>query len=272
MSFEEFKTRWSGMVTGHRAPAADLQLEAILESQSDTRGGSLPFKGLASDGEIYWIKPTSNRQSSRVPTTEQLVAGMGRLIDAPVCKTRLMTIPQDFHGEVLDNGTVLESGIVHASHDVGNCAFDKWYEPQYRPQDDNRRRHAGYFALFDWCWGDDMQWLYDLEDDRKTYSHDHGHFLPGSPDWTVETLLQSAQDSHELSADGDGLDDNELSRLAERLESLTIEEIAGVIRGIPAAWPVSDEELETAGAFFDFRRIPAAGRLRALAERLQIGS
>lgn len=268
MDFDQFKSRWSGMVAGHRVFDVTLQLDAVLESQSDSRGGSLPFKGLASDGEVYWIKSPSNRQSSRVPTTEQLIAGIGRLIGAPVCETRLLSISQEFDGEILDNGTVLEAGIAHASRDVGNCSFDKWYEPQYRAQDDNRRRHAGYFALFDWCWGDDMQWLYDLQDDRKTYSHDHGHFLPGAPNWTAVALAQSAELPHELSADGNGLDDNELERLAARLESLTMKEIAGVVRMIPAAWPVTDEELETAAAFFDFRREPTAVRLRELANRM----
>lgn len=256
------------MIAGHRVFDVTLQLDAVLESQGDSRGGSLPFKGLASDGEVYWIKSPSNRQSSRVPTTEQLIAGMGRLIGAPVCETRLLSISKEFDGEILDNGTVLEAGIAHASRDVGNCSFDKWYEPQYRAQDDNRRRHAGYFALFDWCWGDDMQWLYDLQDDRKTYSHDHGHFLPGAPNWTVVTLAQSAELPHELSADGNGLDDNELVRLAVRLESLTMNEIAGVVRMIPAAWPVTDEELEIVAAFFDFRREPTAVRLRELAKRM----
>lgn len=271
MTFDQFKSKWSGQVSGYRNFDIELQLDAVLESQSDSRGGSLPFKGLGSDGEIYWIKLPSDPQLRRVPTTEQLVAGMGLLIGAPVCDTRLMAIPQEFDGEKLDNGTVLQSGVVHASRDVGNCSFDKWYEPQFRTQDDNRRRHAGYFALFDWCWGNDMQWLYGLQDDRKTYSHDHGHFLPGAPNWTVETLAQSAELSHELAADGDGLDDNELHRLAVRLDSLTMEEMASVVRKIPAVWPVTDEELENAAAFFDIRRKPTAGRLRDLAVRIQPG-
>jgi hypothetical protein len=113
-----------------------------------------------------------------------------------------------------------------------------------------------------------MQWLYDLQDDRKTYSHDHGHFLPGAPDWTSVTLAQSAELPHELSADGGGLDDYELKRLATRLESLTMEDIAEVVRGIPSTWQVTDEELETAAAFFDFRRVPTAARLRDLTKRI----
>lgn len=269
MNFEQCIAGWAGMISAHRTCDVELQLDAVLESQSDTRGGSLPFKGLASDGGVYWIKLTSNPQSNRVPTTEQLVAGMGRLIGAPVCDTKLLSIAEDFDGEILDNGTVLAAGIAHASRDIGNCSFDKSYEPQYRDQDDNRRRHAGYFALYDWCWGDDMQWLYDLQDDRRTYSHDHGLFLPGAPDWTADSLAQDVDKPHKLASEGIGLDDNELRRLASRLESVTMEDIAQVVRQIPSTWPVSDEELETAAAFFDFRRLPTAARLRDLAIRIQ---
>lgn len=272
MTFDELSSQWMELVSGKRSSTVDLQLDAVLESQNDSRGGSLPFKGLGSDGEVYWIKQSANRQSTRVPVTEQLVSGVGRLIGAPVCETRLINIPAEFDGETLDNGTILASGIAHASRDVAVCSFEKWYEPHFRSQDDNRRRHAGYFALYDWCWGDDMQWLYDLQDDRKTYSHDHGHFLPGAPDWTIGTLANSADLPHELDADSVGLDDHELLRIADRLESLTQRELSNVFVRIPLQWSVTDRELAAAGAFFDYRREHVACRLRALATKLRSGS
>lgn len=270
MSFEACRNKWAGAVAGRRVETTfHLRLDAVLESQSDSRGGSLPFKGLATDGEIYWIKMRSNWQSDRVPATEQIISGAGQLIGAPVCESVLLEIPKDFEGERLDNGTVLHSGVVHASRDVGVCAFKKWHEPEFRLQDDNRRRHGGYFALYDWCWGDDMQWLYDLNDDRKTYSHDHGHFLPGAPDWTERTLADSVDVPHELQADGAGLDDTELLAIAARLDSLTQTQLAEVLARIPLEWPVSDQELEFVGAFLDHRRSPVAIRLRTLADQLQ---
>lgn len=271
MTFDDCRKQWLGLVSAHRPVSVDLRLDAVLEPQSESRGGSLPFKGLADDGEIYWIKQPSNRQSFRVPVTEQLIAGMGRLIDAPVCEVRLIAIPAEFDGEMLDNGTVLAAGIAHASRDVGVCAFDKSYGPQFRSRDDNRRRHAGYFALYDWCWGDDMQWLYDLLDDRKMYSHDHGHFLPGAPDWNADSLAESADFPHELQANPAGLDDNELLRIADRLETLAARDLAEVVGRIPSDWHVSDRDLATAGAFFDYRMSPTAVRLRALAARLGTG-
>lgn len=239
-------------------------MEAILESQSDSRGGSLPFKALASDGNVYWIKMVDNRQSARVPVTEQIISGAGRLIGAPVCEVNLITIPVDFDGDVLDNGTMVRSGIAHGSLDLPNSSFDKWYEPQHRLRDDNRRRHAGYFALYDWCWGDDMQWLYDLTDDWKTYSHDHGHFLPGSPSWSIGSLLKAVDVPHSVGTDGSDLDDNELERLAVRLDSDVRTDLISVLERIPSQWSVSREELQAIGWFLEYRSVAVAARLRQL--------
>ncbi|WP_417732333.1 hypothetical protein [Rosistilla oblonga] len=261
---EQIRSEWSGLIDSERSAVTALTMEAILESQSDSRGGSLPFKALGSDGNVYWIKMVDNRQSARVPVTEQVIAGAGRMIDAPLCKTKLIAIPSDFDGDVLDNGTVLRAGTAHGSLELPNCLFEKWYEPQHRLRDDNRRRHAGYFALYDWCWGDDMQWLYDLTDDWKTYSHDHGHFLPGSPTWTIESMLESVAVPHPVGTSGGNLDDNELERIAVTLERDLRSDLIAVLSSIPSEWPVSRQELEAIGWFLEYRSVSVAARLRQL--------
>ena len=265
--FDDIKPGWVGLLAGRRPETCQLQMEAVLESQSDSRGGCLPFKALGSDGRVYWIKMLENGQSPRVPVTEQIVSQCSSLIDAPVCETSLISIPADFDGDVLDNGTVIRGGVAHASLDLGNCSFDKWYEPQHRLRDDNRRRHVGYFAMFDWCWGNDMQWLYDLTDDWKTYSHDHGHFLPDSPDWTTASLEKSVHIAHEIGTDGENLDDNELQRVIRRLDQVSRDELAQILSRIPVGWPVTDSELETVGWFLEVRSTDVATRLRQLASR-----
>jgi len=258
---------WKGLLTGKRRADVPLHVEAVLESQSESRGGSLPFKALASDDRIYWIKMVNTKQGGRVPATEQIVSKCGRLISAPVCETSLIAIPDLLNGDKLDNGTVLQSGIAHASLDVANCTFDKYHEPQYRLKDDNRMRHAGYYALYDWCWGEDMQWLYDVTADWQTYSHDHGHFLPGGPDWSVANLKEKVDIAHEIDPEAANLDDNELARIADRLDSIARSELVQVMAGIPDIWPVEDHELEAVGWFLENRCSQVADRLRTLANR-----
>ena len=256
-----------GLFAEKRQVEVSLSVEAVLESQSESRGGSLPFKALASDDKVYWIKMVNTNQGGRMPATEQIVSACGRLIGAPVCETSLIVIPDVLDGDELDNGTVMLAGIAHASLDIANCTFDKYSEPQYRLRDDNRKRHAGYYALYDWCWGEDMQWLYDVTADWQTYSHDHGHFLPGGPDWTVANLEENVDIAREIDPEAANLDDNELVRIADRLDSIGRSELVQVLAGIPKEWPVEDTELETVGWFLEKRCSQVADRLRTLANR-----
>jgi len=108
---------WNGLLVGKQPVKVSLRIEAILESQSESRGGSLPFQTLASDGNVYWVKIIQNRQGPRVLATEQIVSACGRHIGAPVCETALIEISEFFDGNTLDNGTVLCAGIAHASRD-----------------------------------------------------------------------------------------------------------------------------------------------------------
>lgn len=259
--------QWSDLIGDRSSVQATIQVEAILAAASPSRGGSVPFQVLASDDKIYWVKMAQNSQGPRVLATEQIVAACGKLLGAPVCETALIAIPQAFDGDSLENGTILRSGIAHASLNIENGLFEKWHTPRYRDHDNNRKRHAGYFALYDWCWGDDMQWLHDASDDRRTYSHDHGHFLPGGPRWTVDSLQKSVDSPHEIDALERGLDNNELVRIADLLDNVSRETICAILQAIPEEWPVETAELEAVGWFLERRRFGVSQRLRVLAER-----
>ena len=253
---------------GCRSDECSISVDGILRAMSDERGGSLPFQVSATDGQIYWVKQIQNQQSPRVPVTEQVIAKCGQLIGAPVREFQLIQIPAELDGERLSNGTTLRQGIAHASLNLEFAAFDKIWGPENRSRDDNQRRHAAYFAFFDWCWGEDCQWLYDATDDMKTYSHDHGHFLPGSPDWTVESLMNHTEEAHSLDSSPEGLDYNELENVAGRLENLKAAELNAALCCVPKSWPVTDKELEMLGSFLDTRRLPVAQRIRQLAATL----
>ncbi len=256
------------MLAGCREDRCSISVDVILRDMSDERGGSVPFQVRATDGEFYWVKQIDNRQSSRVPTTEQVIAGCGQLIGAPVREVQLIQIPAELDGDRLSCGTELRQGIAHASLNLESATFEKTWGPENRSRDDNRRRHAAYFGFFDWCWGEDRQWLYDATDDLKTYSHDHGHFLPGAPDWTIESLLNHVEIAHSLDSSPEGLDYNELGRVADRLQNLTRTELKEILCRIPVSWPTTDKELEVLGFFLDTRRELVAKRIRQLAATL----
>lgn len=237
-----------------------MGVSAILPIKSCIGGFSGSFLVAADDGLRYWCKALNNRQSPRVPVTEQIVARLGRLIGAPVCEPQLVRL-DGVAGFEFVSGRTVEPGWAH-----GSLALDPALEIrglENRSDDENRIRHAGIFALHDWLAGSDPQWLYATAEDNAYYSHDHGFYLTG-PDWTDLTLEQNADTEFPLPMDQNGLDADELGRLADRLEALSKASIEAEISCLPANWPVGEGELQAVADFADRRKIPVAGRLRGL--------
>ena len=136
---------------------------------------------------------------------------------------------------------------------------------KHRERDDNARRHVGVFALYDWCWGGDEQWLYAEPEDRKLYSHDHGWYLPetGST-WDANTLVARVGEAHMAGWSPTGLDPTAVEEFAQRLRKLTHYELVTILRGIPQSWPVSDSELARVGWFLETRAGEVADRLESM--------
>jgi hypothetical protein len=235
-------------------------VSAVLPIKSCIGGFSGSFLIAADDGRRYWCKALNNRQSPRVPITEQIVGRLGRLIGAPVCEPQLVLL-DGVAGFEFVSGRIAEPKWAH-----GSLALDPALEIRIlenRSDDENRRRHAGIFALHDWLAGSDPQWLYATAEDNAFYSHDHGFYLTG-PDWTDLSLAQSADVEFSLPMDREGLDAGELVRLADRLEALSKASIEAEISRLPANWPVGEGELQAVADFADHRKVAVAGRLRGL--------
>jgi hypothetical protein len=173
-----------------------------------------------------------------------------------------VVIPAEIAGWEFRSGARLKAGVAHASLAVEDAQEVRQLE--YRDRDDNRRRHAGVFTLYDWCWGEDDQWLHCESDDRKLYSHDHGMYLPDGPAWSEASLVARVDEPHRPNYPSSGLDADALVAYAKQLETITRDDIVALMSAVPASWPVSDRDLEALG-FFLARRAPAvAARLRAL--------
>ena len=253
------RASWNGRISGSRSskscgPVISMAL------QPSPRGGSGTF--LAADSELrqWWVKPLNNLQGERVTVTEAIVGAVGQLIGAPVCETAVVALSEGLRGWEFRPGSPLEPGFAHACKAVDNAVEDR--KLLYRDRDDNRARHAGVFAFYDWCWGGDDQWLYSETDDKKLFSHDHGWYLPEVGNtWTQESLAAKVDEPHPPSWPTDGMETAELARLSERMRGLRADELAGALRGIPTTWPVTDTELEAVGWFLHRRAEQVAARL-----------
>jgi hypothetical protein len=238
---------------------AELRLQAVLRQSN--AGGSGAFLGLASDGERYWIKPLNNAQGQRVPITEQIVGRAGQLVGAPTCVVRTIAIEKEFAGWEFRPGHRLEAGIAHASHHVADAVETRTLDRHV--DDDNARRYIYVAALYDWCWGGDVQGLMAIKEENRYYSHDHGWYLPPEgANWTVEELEARANTPHELAVNDHGSSAQFCDGVAATIEALKRNQIRQALSAIPASWPVTDDELECVGFFLEKRACAVAERIR----------
>jgi hypothetical protein len=176
-----------------------------------------------------------------VPLNEYVLSKAGQLIEAPVCSVSLVRIPPEWAGEEIRDGYALVPGIASGSADVDGVVDKK--ELLYRGEDDNAARHAGVYALYDWCWGSDDQWLYCADSDNAVHSHDHGHYLPSGPNWTVASLDASVDQDHTHPASPEGVSSAALDGFADSLEAVTRAQLGSSLNTVPPSWPVTYEEL-----------------------------
>jgi hypothetical protein len=251
-----------------RPDDVELSMKAVLGPAAPTSGAKA-FPVLGSDGERWYAKAPNNPQGARILVTECLLSRAGAAIGAPVCEVLPMAITEELAGFQVVNGPLLEVGIASASREIADIVEIRG-TLQYRDQDENARRHGGVFAFYDWCWGDDPQWLVVTTDENRLYSHDHGHYLPpgGGANWNAGTLTASVATEHPLAGPADGLDVHELERIALALRSVSLEALRQMAAAIPAAWPATDEDLEAACTFLQERAAQVAARIEQLRERL----
>lgn len=237
------------------------------EPSGNSWGG--PFRATANDKQSYFVKSlqTCPQDQQASLAVEQIVARAGRLIGAPVCETTLIRIPAALVGWTPRPGCPpLQEGLAHASLAVSN-AEEHRTSLIARTDDHNSQRQVGVYALYDWCFGTDPQWLYDLDRDRMIFSHDHGLYFPpdGRGGWTRQDLVNHADQAHELPDPRSGLAAEEAKKVALVLEQVTRADLTEMLSSIPASWPVSDDDLEALGWFLEHRAAAVAARVRNLA-------
>lgn len=261
---------WLGKLNGRRKVTNPIPL-AAWTNESPGFGGSRPLLAIAADGQQYWVKLITNDQGPMVPVNEQIVGRCGELIGAPTCQVEIIDVPASLAGLV--SGIQVEAGLAHGSLNVPRTVNN--HELGHRTEDDNSRRHAGIFALHDWCWGGDCQWLFAQTDEQKTYSHDHGHFFPGGPNWqqhpnSLRDLINQPHPLHEYgSFSAAGLSPEALEDYAVALDAVSSDDIIEILSAIPPEWDVTDADLENLGFFLEQRAPRVATRLRQLTGRIE---
>ncbi len=254
---------WTGGLSGRNRGTASITLRAPLRKALSS--GADAFLGIADDGNSYWFKVPGNRQGNYVLANEVIVERVGALIGAPVCSRALARVlPASMAWELYPVPPTAGAVVAHASLHVAGAIDDD--SIGYTRRDDNARRQSALLALWDWCLGEDEQWLYEVANSSSIWSYDHGlWFTTGEGDWD-EHVLQ-----HLLAVDGSfrlppkGLSAQRLHEVADRIEAVTREELLDAVSEVPVEWGIPTSDLEAMGWLL-YRRAPdVAKRTRLLA-------
>lgn len=254
---------WSGSVDGTRVATVEVSLRAPIRRAQSSGAGA--FLGLASDDQQYWFKVPGNHQGNYVLANEVIVERVGALIGAPVCERTLAWVSPAMMGWKHYPAPVSPGPVIaHASRHVRGAIDDDALT--YIRRDDNARRQASMLALWDWCLGDDEQWLYEAANSSSIWSYDHGlWFTTGEGDWDKEILQSLVEIDGSFPHPPTGLNRERLRDVADRIEAVSPDELVSAMSEVPVEWGVPHEDLEAMGWLL-YRRAPAvAARVRRLA-------
>lgn len=197
---------------------------------------------------------------------EVIVGELGRRLDAPVRERVLVAVPAELTSWS-DFPTVASSEplIAHGSLHLANAVDAD--ELRHTKRGANAARQAAIVGMWDFCVGEDPQWLYETSDADAIWSYDHGlWFTTGEGDWD-ECVLRRLVDVTATLADAPRtLDRTRLRSMADSIEDLGPPELLSVVSAVPVEWGTDDRNLEAMAWFLFRRRSAVADRLRRRAD------
>lgn len=215
--------------------------------------GSRPFLAAADDDNTYWVKPLGNPHGLESLIAEQVVAHIGYLIGAPVRPVTLVNIPPAMDGWSYGDGLRVRPGVAHASLHLESNSLERDIL-EFVKRDHNAERQPRFIALWEWCVGEDEQWLYDLTADHEVWSFDHGYWLGGGGQWTPRDLKGQVSLTNSWTDSVRGMSSSAFVDVANRVRALHVHDIASAVASVPVEWNVPDVDLGVIVEWLDLRR------------------
>jgi hypothetical protein len=236
---EDLRVRWrQELESALGRPVGSIQ---AVEFTRAWRTKSEPVLLECEDGFDYVVK---GQQAGRQIVNDQLVARLGELLQAPVGKPAIISIPR----ELIDNEPNLSdfrAGTAHGTRWIENCSDVRCFSASdliATDAPDNRSRLVLLAVLYSWTHANDHQFLYKKNPPRLIYSVDHGHFFPNSPNWRVEDLENDTFEGFDAIFDHCNFNESELAEARERLEAIAESQILQIVAAPPPDWDFTIEE------------------------------
>lgn len=254
---------WNGLLEGCKRPSAKVQIFAVAQV-ADT--GSVPFLGLAIDGDRYWVKYLGNAHGIDSLVAERVVEALARKLDAPMRPSVLVDVPEPLTHDPRLFGSGIRAGVAHGSLFLEACQEKTVLDSVSR--DGNSGRQPRFIALWELCYGEDGQWLYDRANEEQVWSFDHGYWITGGEPvpLTVADLELTVGTWKPWVGSVRGMDQQAFIDVAERIEGLMVTDFVDVVASVPVAWGVPDRVLEALAWWLYARRTHVASRMRLLAK------
>src|SRR5574341_1340771 len=189
------------------------------------------------DGKIYVVK---GRHAGRSIFNDQMIARLGRAMNAPVGVPALIIIPEEL-GQAEPELNDITPGLTHGTEWVKDTSDKGWLA--YTEEQYNRPRFALLSILYGWLCANDRQLIYHNQEPHLVYSVDHGHFFPNGPEWTIENLAGAPNvQPYEEIRSGCNLSDAEIKVALESLRKVSNDSIIEAVAIPPDEWGVTIEE------------------------------
>ena len=263
------RLNWVGLLSGKPRPEAETDIFAIARV-ADT--GSVPFLGLATNGANYWVKYMGNAHGTDSLIAERVVEALARKLAAPMRPSILVNVPEALTHDPRLAASGIQAGVAHGSLFLNSCLEKNVLDSVTR--DGNKIRHPRFIALWELCYGEDEQWLYDRDNEEQVWSYDHGYWITGGePEpLTVKDLELTLTSWKPWDGPLKGMDPQAFVEMRERIEGLTVTDLIDVVASVPLAWGVPDDLLESLAWWFYRRRTHATARMRQLAAKTSMSN
>lgn len=226
--------------------------------------GARPFLAIADDGLQYWVKVCGNPHGDKSLANEYVVWALGNHIGAPMVGAALLSIPEELEGFSYCDEFILRHGVAFGSLHLPTAVEGE--SIALVKEDGNTRRYPYMLALWDLCLGADLQVLYDTSKSNQVSSYDHGlWFSNDEGDWDSEVLSRMVASKWPWPAAPMGLSGTAFHEVADAIADLTLDDVLGVVSGVPVEWGVQSSDLEALAWFVACRAPIVANRLRQAA-------
>lgn len=228
----------------------------VITFRHNYNTASKPILVECSDG-LEWV--VKGQQNGKMIYNDYVVAKVGFLLNAPIPNVSLVNVPE----EMIKNCVGMQHmhpGISHGSLFINNCTDRLGIEPKYI-NEENTPRFANLHVLFSWVHTNDQQWIYEKQPPNKVYSVDHGHFFPGGPNWTIDSLKTAPSPQFIKEFQNCGLTQQHYEEPLKLLESLKPEKFSEIVVDMPPKEWRCDINERLALSEFLFKRIPLVIKL-----------